>query len=104
MSCRVPSCRDLIRSLAAEFQSRQRSRARAEFVGFDAEALEHADVVATLAIPVFITQRDLAERWRCSGETIKRRRKRGAIPTYRFGRTVRFALADVMAYEQSARG
>jgi excisionase family DNA binding protein len=51
----------------------------------------------------FLTIRELASRWRCSTETIKRRRRSGHIATYKLGGIVRFRLSDVVAYESMAR-
>ncbi len=51
----------------------------------------------------FLTPRDLAARWRCSIETLKRRRRANILQAYRFGRGVRFLLADVLRIEAEAR-
>lgn len=51
----------------------------------------------------FLTPHDLAARWRCSIETLKRRRRAGALPTYKMGRGVRFNLSDILAYEDQAK-
>lgn len=55
------------------------------------------------SVEVFLTAHELAQRWRCSGETLKRRRRSGQLPAYKLGRSVRFKLADVLAFEAQAR-
>ena len=49
-----------------------------------------------------LTRQELAERWRCCIETIKRRQAAGALKALKLGRMVRYRLADVEAVEAQA--
>jgi hypothetical protein len=49
-----------------------------------------------------LTRQELAERWRCCIETIKRRQAQGALRALKLGRMVRYRLADVLAVEAQA--
>ena len=50
-----------------------------------------------------ITRKELAARWQCCIETIKRRERDGSLLALRLGpRIVRYRLTDVIAYEQDA--
>lgn len=51
----------------------------------------------------FLTPEELAERWRVSIETLKRRRRTGSLPFHKMGRGVRFSLSDVVTYEEQSR-
>ena len=53
--------------------------------------------------PVFLTIRELAERWRYSERQIRRLLKHQRIGAHRFGRSWRIALEDVEAYEALCR-
>lgn len=50
-----------------------------------------------------LTERELAERWRMSYETLRSRRgrKQSVIPFVRIGRSVRYRLADVERAERA---
>jgi hypothetical protein len=49
---------------------------------------------------ITLTRSDLAARWKCSIQTIKRRERDSTITALRFGpRMIRFRLADIVAYE-----
>ena len=51
---------------------------------------------------LLLSRKDLAARWGCSIETIKRTEKRKGLRQVRIGpRTVRYRLADVIAIEAS---
>lgn len=53
----------------------------------------------------FLTRRELAMRWRCSGETIKRRQRRGLLhPVYLSCRKILYRLAEVEAIEANGSG
>ena len=53
----------------------------------------------------FFTRRDLSERWRCSGETIKRRQKAGVLhPVYLSQRKLLYKLSEVEAIEAGGQG
>jgi hypothetical protein len=48
----------------------------------------------------FLTRREVATRWRCSGETIKRRQRRGLLhPVYLSARKILYRLSEVEALE-----
>jgi hypothetical protein len=51
---------------------------------------------------VLFTRRELAERWRQSTETIKRRERAGVLHALKLGRSVRYRLSDVLAFERAA--
>lgn len=52
----------------------------------------------------FLTRKDLAFRWQCSAETIKRRQRAGLLKALHIGpHIVRYLLADVLDYETKAR-
>jgi len=52
-----------------------------------------------------ISRADLAVRWRCHTETIKRREKQGILHPLRFStRMVRYPLREVRALERDAGG
>ena len=47
---------------------------------------------------------DLAQRWRCHPETIKRREREGLLhPFYLSSRMVRYSMAEVLALEAAAQ-
>jgi hypothetical protein len=53
----------------------------------------------------FLTRRELAERWRCSGESVKRRQRAGLLhPVYLSQRKLLYSLAEVEALEAAAAG
>ena len=49
-----------------------------------------------------LTRREIANRWRQSTETIKRRERAGLLPSLKLGRSVRYRLRDVLAFEEAA--
>jgi hypothetical protein len=51
---------------------------------------------------LLLTRREVAERWRQSTETIKRRERAGALQALKLGRGVRYRLSDVLAFEKGA--
>ena len=51
---------------------------------------------------VTLDRKELAERWRCCVETIKRREKSRDLKALKLGRLVRYRLADVEAVEAEA--
>lgn len=56
-------------------------------------------------IAKFFTRRELAQRWRCSGESIKRRQRRGLLnPLYLSQRKLLYPLAQIEAIEAAAAG
>lgn len=50
----------------------------------------------------FITANGLQDRWQISSMTIWRLRRAGKLTAYKFGKGVRFALADVERIEREA--
>jgi hypothetical protein len=52
---------------------------------------------------IHLSRHQIAERWQCSTETIKRREKAGILPSHRLGGLVRYRLSDVERIEQEAR-
>ncbi|HEU5037743.1 MAG TPA: helix-turn-helix domain-containing protein [Nocardioides sp.] len=54
--------------------------------------------------PTYLRPEALAERWGVSPKSLANARCRGGgIPYVKIGAAVRYALADVIAYEQSQR-
>jgi len=51
---------------------------------------------------VFITPKQLSERWLCSVEKLKRMRRAGKLPVSYLGRSARYRLADVLKVESEA--
>ena len=51
---------------------------------------------------VTVSRQELALRWRCCIETIKRREKSRVLKALKLGRLVRYRLADVEAVEAEA--
>jgi len=51
---------------------------------------------------VFITPKQLSERWHCSVEKLKRMRRAGKLPVSYLGRSARYRLADVLNIESEA--
>jgi hypothetical protein len=52
----------------------------------------------------FLTSRELAERWRLPEQTVRRWRCIGAGPVFtRIGRSIRYAIGDVLAFEDTRR-
>lgn len=52
------------------------------------------------AAEVLLTERELAERWRCSRGSLANQRSRGEGPPFlKLGVLVRYRLADIASYE-----
>ncbi len=49
-----------------------------------------------------VTRTDLADRWRVSIETLKRREKAGLLKAMKIGRGIRYRLSDILAFETEA--
>jgi hypothetical protein len=49
-----------------------------------------------------LTRQELAERWRCCIETIKRRQAQGALKALKLGRMVRYRMEEIRAVEAEA--
>jgi hypothetical protein len=57
-------------------------------------------VPVSVAGATFLTRRELATRWRCSGETIKRRQRRGLLnPVYLSARKILYRVSEIEALE-----
>ncbi len=53
----------------------------------------------------FLARRELAKRWRCSGESVKRRQRAGLLhPFYLSERKLLYSLAEIEALEAAAAG
>jgi hypothetical protein len=51
----------------------------------------------------FLTRRELAKRWRCSGESVKRRQRAGLLhAVYLSERKLLYRLAEIEALEAAA--
>jgi hypothetical protein len=52
-----------------------------------------------------ISRKELAERWSCSTETIKRRTREGLLHPVRFNaRMIRYPLSEIIRVEQEGGG
>lgn len=50
-----------------------------------------------------LTRQDLAQRWKCSVETIKRKEKAGYLIPFRLGeRFIRYRIEDILILEEQA--
>jgi hypothetical protein len=54
--------------------------------------------------PGWMTKRDLARRWKQSVKTVERRISERKLAVHHFGRVVRIALKDVLAFEETTGG
>jgi hypothetical protein len=53
---------------------------------------------------VLVTRRQLASRWNCAVETIKRRQRQGIITAVRLSpRQVRYSLLEIIRIEEAAK-
>ena len=50
-----------------------------------------------------MSRAQLATRWACSHETLKRREKAGVLRSWKNGRLVRYKMTDVIEYEQQGQ-
>ena len=51
----------------------------------------------------FLTPRQLADRWMVSVQKLRRMRRHGTLAVHYFGRSARYALADIERIERDAR-
>lgn len=49
-----------------------------------------------------LSRKELADRWRFSTETLKRRERAGLLPFLKLGRGVRYRLSDIECIETEA--
>lgn len=55
-------------------------------------------------VAIYITERELATRWRRSQRSVQRMRANGCNPPYlRLGRAILYRLEDIEAHEQALR-
>lgn len=52
---------------------------------------------------VYLTVKQLAERWQCSEKMVRRLIESRELIVHRFGRLVRISLSDVVTYERIHR-
>ena len=58
--------------------------------------------ILTEELQRLLSRGELATRWSCSRETIKRREKDGTLSVLKLGRDARYRLSDVLRLEQEA--
>lgn len=51
--------------------------------------------------PVFLTEHELAQRWKRTTMTLQRMRKDGRLPFVRIGKSPRYRLADIERLESN---
>jgi hypothetical protein len=51
-------------------------------------------------VDVFLTQAEVAKRWRCSEANVKNLRVQGLINYFQFGRSVRYVKEDIIEFEK----
>ena len=51
----------------------------------------------------YLTTPQLAERWSCHAETVRRKVQAGSLPAYKITGKLRFKESDIEAYEESMR-
>ena len=49
-----------------------------------------------------LSRQQVAVRWQCSTETVRRREKAGILPSRRLGGLVRYSITDIEKIEQQA--
>jgi hypothetical protein len=70
-------------------------------VGIRPNMIRRKPLITNTSDPL-LTRREVAERWRQSTETVKRREKAGVLNALKLGRGVRYRLSDVLAFETAA--
>ena len=58
-------------------------------------------IATNLIVPKLFSRKDLATRWNCSIETLKRREKSGILNPTVLGRLVRYKLEEIEAIESA---
>ena len=53
--------------------------------------------------PVFLTIRQVAERWQVDEKTVRRLVGRGELTHHRIGQQIRIAMPDLVTYERLSR-
>jgi hypothetical protein len=74
---------------------------KCDFAETRSHNMAKAPILADTNDPLF-TRREVAERWRQSTETIKRREKAGLLHALKLGRSIRYRLSDIRAFEADA--
>ena len=54
--------------------------------------------------PGWMTKKEVCRRFKQCAKTVERRVSEGKLKAHHFGKTVRFALKDVLAFENSTGG
>ena len=64
------------------------------------------NVLVPMSAPgaTFLTRRELSVRWRCSGETIKRKQRRGLLHPIYVTRKLLYRVAEIEALEAEGAG
>ena len=66
--------------------------------------MELCDNIETLP-QILISRKELAQRWSCSTETVKRRTRQGVLHPVRFNsRMIRYPMSEVLQVEEAATG
>ena len=50
-------------------------------------------------LPVTLTRRELADRWKCDARTVDRLIRNGEFKAIRLGRAVRITLTEILRFE-----
>ena len=61
-------------------------------------------VPVSVADATFLTRRELATRWRCSGETIKRKQRRGLLHPVYVTRKLLYRIREIEGLEAEGGG
>ena len=70
----------------------------------NAEEIKSGAVASLPTDPGWMTKKEVARRWKQSVKTIERRIAEKKLAVHRFGKRVRIALRDVLAFEDSTGG
>ena len=70
----------------------------------NAEKINSGAVASLPTDPGWMTKKEVARRWKQSVKTIERRIAEKKLAVHRFGKRVRIALRDVLAFEDSTGG
>jgi len=81
------------------------TRSRTEFALIDSISSKGGTIINNPppAGSVSISRSELATRWSCSQETLKRREKAGLLRAWKNGRLVRYRMEDVLQLEAQGR-
>jgi len=62
----------------------------------------HINIQSTSRDEEYQNRNEVASRWHCSVETIKRRERAGILKAYKLGKLVRYRLSDILKLEAEA--